>query len=83
MWIARILWALEWAARHDPGAKSAAEIARILTENGVRVPPTNAARAFRTPKDDPRRTGLCEEPGEQRYVISAAGRRMLFELLGG
>jgi hypothetical protein len=83
VWIARILWALEWAARHGADPKSASDIARILSDNGVRVPPTNTARAFRTPRDDPRRTGLCEEIGEQRYVISASGRRALFELLAG
>lgn len=83
VWIARILWALEWAARHGAEPRSAADIARILSDNGVRVPPTNTARAFRTPRDDPRRTGLCEEIGEQRYVISASGRRALFELLTG
>jgi hypothetical protein len=81
VWIARILWALEWARRHDPAPKSAADIARILSANEVRVPPTNTARAFRVPRDDPRRTGLCDEPGDQRYTISASGRRALFELL--
>jgi hypothetical protein len=81
VWIARILWALEWARRHDPTPKSAADIARILSANGVRVPPTNTARAFRVPRDDPRRTALCDEPAPQRYTISGSGRRALFELL--
>lgn len=83
VWKARILWALEWARRHDPTPKTAADIARILCSNGVQVPPTNTARAFRTEKDDPRVTGLCEEVGEQTYVITPLGRRGLFELLSG
>jgi hypothetical protein len=81
IWIARLLWALEWARRHEPAPKTASELARILTDNGVHVQAPNAGRAFRTPHDDPRRTGLCEEPKAQRYVISASGRRALFELL--
>lgn len=81
IWIARILWALEWATRHDASPKTASDIARILSDNGVRVPGTNTARAFRVPRDDPRRTGLCEEMPGQRYVISASGRRALFELI--
>lgn len=81
VWKARILWALEWARRNDPGPKSAADIANILTEHGVRVPGTNTARAFRTPKDDPRATELVEMTDGQKYVITRRGRRALFELL--
>lgn len=79
VWKVRILWALEWARRHDGEPKSAAEIAKILSANGVVVPGTNTARAFRTPKDDPRVTGLVEALHGQRYVISEKGRRVLFE----
>lgn len=48
VWLPRILWALEFARRHLPGPKSAAELARILTnEAGFKVQETNMARAFR------------------------------------
>lgn len=81
VWLPRILWALEYARRSNATPRSAADIARILQENGVDVPATNTARAFRTAQDDPRITGLCEEPTSQRYVISGKGRRILFEWL--
>jgi len=80
VWKARILWALEWARRHDPGPKSAANIAAILTANGVSVPGTNTARAFRVQHDDPRVTALVEQRDGQRYEITAKGRRALLEL---
>lgn len=81
VWKARILWALEWARRHDPTPKSAADIAKILTEHGVQVPGTNTARAFRTEQDDPRAAGLVEQGDGQCYTITEVGRRALFELL--
>lgn len=81
VWIPRILWALEWGRRNDAGPMTAADIARALESGGVAVPPTNTARAFRTPSDDPRRAGLCEERGDQRYAITLDGRRALSELL--
>lgn len=81
VWKPRILWALEWARRHDPGPKSAADIAKILTDHGVAVPGTNTARAFRTEQDDPRATGLVEQTDGQCYTITEKGRYELFELL--
>ncbi|MEX1366930.1 MAG: hypothetical protein AB1Z98_27635 [Nannocystaceae bacterium] len=81
VWKPRILWALEWARRHDPGPKSAADIATILSNHGVRVPGTNTARAFRTERDDPRKRGLVEQGDGQRYSITPDGRRALLELL--
>ena len=80
VWKARILWALEWARRHDPAPKSAANIAAILTANGVSVPGTNTARAFRVQHDDPRLTGLVEQCEGQTYRITAKGRRALMDL---
>lgn len=81
VWVPRILWALEWARRHDPGPKTAANIATILTDHGVQVPGTNTARAFRTERDDPRAMGLVEELEGQRYAITDDGRKALAELL--
>lgn len=81
VWLPRILWALEWGARHESGPMSAADIARVLCANGVQVPPTNTARAFRTKRDDPRQHGLCDEPHPQRYKINEAGRRALAQVL--
>lgn len=81
IWLARILWALEHGRRSGAGPLKAADIARILQQNGVDVPNTNTARAFRIPKDDPRTTGLCDEPASQQYAISDKGRRVLYEWL--
>lgn len=48
VWVPRILWALEYAAINHWGPVTAAQIARILTEEGdVDVQNTNVARAFR------------------------------------
>lgn len=81
VWIPRILWALEWGSRHGRGPMSAADIARALAAGDVHVPPTNTARAFRVPSDDPRRAGLCEESQPKHYSITVAGRRELSLLL--
>jgi hypothetical protein len=81
VWLARILWALEYARRAGTSPITAAEIARALSDNGVKVPGTNTARAFRTPRDDPRRSGLCEESEGQRYAITPKGRRVFYEWL--
>lgn len=79
VWLARILWALEVARQNGAEPLAAAEIARTLCDHGVPVLGTNTARAFRTPKDDPRRSGLCQELHGQRYAITAKGRRVLYE----
>lgn len=81
VWLPRILWALEWGRRNAAGPMSAADIARVLSANGVIVPPTNTARAFRTERDDPRRSGLCEEHASQCYTINDDGRAALREFL--
>lgn len=81
VWLPRLLWALESGRRNGAGPMSAADISRVLCDNGVEVPPTNTARAFRTERDDPRRHGLCDEPATQRYVINDAGRAALAEIL--
>jgi hypothetical protein len=48
VYLPRILWALEYARRNGGRAKTAAELARILTEHGgFLVQETNMARAFR------------------------------------
>jgi hypothetical protein len=48
VWVPRILWALEYAATNHLGPLTAAQIAKILTEEGdMDVPNTNVARAFR------------------------------------
>lgn len=81
VWLPRILWALEWGRRSGSDPMSAADIARVLSANGVVVPPTNTARAFRTKRDDPRVLHLCDEPEPQRYSINEAGRSALAQIL--
>lgn len=45
------------------------------------VPPTNTARAFRTERDAPGRSGLCREHASQCDTINDDGRAALREFL--
>ena len=76
VWVARILWALEYAARESLGPQSASDISRLLGKHGgLNVPSTNVARAFRERKQD--QVVYWKDVGEQRYEISDAGRAAL------
>jgi hypothetical protein len=70
VWVPRILWALEYARRNALGPQSASDISRVLGQNGVTVPSTNVARAFRDRKQD---SAYWTEHDGQRYEISDAG----------
>jgi hypothetical protein len=53
VWVPRILWALEYAAINKRYPLTAAQIAKILSEEGdMDIPNTNVARAFRDFKPD-------------------------------
>lgn len=82
VWVLRILWALEYAARHHLGPQNAAEIARLLTTHaGLNVPSPNVARAFRERRQAQKDEPYWSEAEGQRYVISDAGRTVLREEL--
>ena len=83
VWLPRILWALEFARRHDLGPQSASDISRLLVEKaGLKVPSTNVARAFRDHKA-PGQAAYWTAIGDQRYEISGAGREALDQQLRG
>jgi hypothetical protein len=82
VWVMRILWALEHAARHELGPQNAADIARLLTTHaGLNVPSPNVARAFRERKQAQKDELYWAEAEGQRYAITEAGRAALREKL--
>lgn len=81
VWIPRILWALEQARKQGEGAKSAADLARILAgDAGLKVAPNNVARAFRDLKGKPYAKGLWLAR-QQKYTITKTGQDLLAKVL--
>ncbi|MEM6730115.1 MAG: hypothetical protein AAF658_01090 [Myxococcota bacterium] len=82
VWIPRILWALEWALRHQLGAQTASDIARLLHEHAhLAVANTNIARAFRHHRRDSECQRMWREVEPLRYEILSHGRVVLGRVL--
>lgn len=66
--LARVLWALEWAKKAGKGSVTAAEIARICTEEGgVKVQGTNIGRFLKECREKGKYAGMwLEERGRYR-----------------
>ncbi|HEY9625680.1 MAG TPA: hypothetical protein V6C84_00120 [Coleofasciculaceae cyanobacterium] len=77
VWVPRILWALEYAAINRCGSLTAAQIAKILTEEGdMDIPNTNVARAFREFSGDPG-IEICFTRHGKRYSITNEGSAII------
>ncbi|MCY7274940.1 MAG: hypothetical protein LH702_14710 [Phormidesmis sp. CAN_BIN44] len=73
VWVARILWALEYARVNRSGSLTAAQIAKILTDEGDKdIPAPNVARAFRDFKGKPDIEVYFTRNGK-RYSITPEG----------
>lgn len=81
VWVARLLWGLEWARLAHKGPITAAELGSILRDRtDLNVPDTNVARAFRQFGNDARFSSLWERAGK-RFRITAAGSSVIAALL--
>jgi hypothetical protein len=79
VWIPRILWALEYAAINKRGPLTAAQIAKILSEEGdMDIPNTNVARAFREFKPD---IAVYFNRQGKRYSITHEGSTIIRSLI--
>lgn len=73
VWVPRILWALEYARINRRGSLTAAQIAKLLTDEGdIDVPNTNVARAFREFRENPEIMVYFARHGK-RYSITKEG----------
>ena len=73
VWVPRILWALEYARINGLGSLTAAQIAKLLTDEGdIDVPNTNVARAFRDFRENPEIKVYFTRHGK-RYSITKQG----------
>jgi len=78
VWVSRILWALEYADINELGPQTAAQIAKILTEQGdVDVPNTNVAREFRKYNKEKPEVKVYYTRQGKRYSITKEGSNVI------
>jgi hypothetical protein len=84
VWIPRLLWALDTAAKHGLGPIAPSELARLLErELESTIQATNTARAFRDLRASNPVTSSWWEHRNGKYVITDRGREVLGELQKG